>query len=318
MKKMAILIIPLLVIILAAPNHATAAVLVGGKEIRTSVTRSGSGGSRDIFYSPYSGIQPASHSTGSPGAGYMAYQVRPGDTLAQIALTYLGNSTLAYPLAAYNGIRNPNQIQAGQTILIPKPRIGLQYKIELMRSTAGGGCELLEVDDNFVFRSGDQFRMRVKSNINGYLYIFNQGSSNRKHLIFPDPRVLQGRNYLKAYREYTVPASGWFQFDNRPGTERLILVESLKPVSQFAGFSGQGSSIVSPDQIYAIPLNPQQWQLVSNRISSIRKSARDIFLAYDYTPSGASDTSTPQSGFISQTMNTPNDLFTVEISLRHR
>lgn len=47
------------------------------------------------------------------------YRIRSGDTMASIARTRMGDSTLFYALSRYNGISDPRRINAGQTIRIP-------------------------------------------------------------------------------------------------------------------------------------------------------------------------------------------------------
>lgn len=49
------------------------------------------------------------------------YVVRPGETMSEIAGRFLGDGLLFYPLARYNGIERPNQLAAGQTLMIPRP-----------------------------------------------------------------------------------------------------------------------------------------------------------------------------------------------------
>lgn len=48
------------------------------------------------------------------------YTVRPGETMSQIADRFLGDSLLFYALARYNNVEAPNQIAAGQTLMIPR------------------------------------------------------------------------------------------------------------------------------------------------------------------------------------------------------
>ena len=57
--------------------------------------------------------------TGQNACGKIAYKIRYGDTLSQIALTY---NTTVYEIAKLNNIANPNRIYAGRTILIPNCR----------------------------------------------------------------------------------------------------------------------------------------------------------------------------------------------------
>lgn len=320
MKKPAVALI-LTIMFFAMVKIGGAAVLVAGKEVVSSGGKSsarGLGGVRDVFYEPYNAVQPVSQAAAGRPAGYFTYQVKPGDTLTHIAHAYLGNANMAYALASLNSIANPDQIQVGQTIYIPHPRVGLQYKIEVLRPVENG-CVLAEVDDHHQFKSGDKFRFRLRSNVNGHLYVFNKGSSNNRYLLYPDPRVQGGSNLMTAYREYTVPASGWFQFDNQPGTESMILVQSLKPVPEFGSFGSQTAP--PPGQIYASALTGGQWQTVVARLNSLNKSAhsRDVFLAYDHPPQTSNAGYVqPQSGYISQTMSSPKDMFAVEIALQHR
>ncbi|WP_417818884.1 LysM peptidoglycan-binding domain-containing protein [Tritonibacter scottomollicae] len=52
------------------------------------------------------------------------YRVQSGDTMASIAQNTLGDSSLFYALARYNGISDPRRVDAGQIIRIPgtKPK----------------------------------------------------------------------------------------------------------------------------------------------------------------------------------------------------
>jgi hypothetical protein len=61
--------------------------------------------------------------TGAP----RPYIVRPGETMSQIAERYIGDGLMFYALARYNGIDAPNQLAAGQQIMIPRrPGVAVQ------------------------------------------------------------------------------------------------------------------------------------------------------------------------------------------------
>jgi hypothetical protein len=49
-----------------------------------------------------------------------AYTVRNGESMSQIAERFLGDGLLFYALARYNGIEAPDQLAAGQTLMIPR------------------------------------------------------------------------------------------------------------------------------------------------------------------------------------------------------
>ena len=53
------------------------------------------------------------------GSKSFEYIVQPGDTLAELANLYLGNSLMTYQLARYNGIDQPQKIFVGQRLRIP-------------------------------------------------------------------------------------------------------------------------------------------------------------------------------------------------------
>lgn len=54
------------------------------------------------------------------GGTARAYTVRPGETMSEIAQRFLGDSLLFYALARYNDLDAPNQLSAGQTLMIPR------------------------------------------------------------------------------------------------------------------------------------------------------------------------------------------------------
>lgn len=48
------------------------------------------------------------------------YVVRQGETMSQLAERFLGDPLLFYALSRYNGLAAPNQLAAGQTLMIPR------------------------------------------------------------------------------------------------------------------------------------------------------------------------------------------------------
>jgi LysM repeat protein len=61
---------------------------------------------------------PAGRCGMEPGPGQFVYEVRPGDTLRDIARRF---STSIWILAAVNGLDDLSQIYAGQPLLVPRP-----------------------------------------------------------------------------------------------------------------------------------------------------------------------------------------------------
>jgi len=53
------------------------------------------------------------------GENARPYNVRAGETMSQLAERFLGDPLLFYALARYNGLDAPNQLAAGQSLMIP-------------------------------------------------------------------------------------------------------------------------------------------------------------------------------------------------------
>lgn len=92
-----------------------------------------------------------------------------------------------------------------------------------------------EVDPNQVFRNGDQLKLAVTTNQNGYLYVIHRMDNGDGKLVFPDPRSNDGRNEVTKNREYTVPSfcpsfedpnDCWWEMAPPSGRENFIVVFS--------------------------------------------------------------------------------------------
>ncbi|MGH9720242.1 MAG: DUF4384 domain-containing protein [Bryobacteraceae bacterium] len=111
-------------------------------------------------------------------------------------------------------------------------RVGLKYRLQLH-----DGVLTADVDPSREFRSGDEIRLHVESNIDGYLYIVQKGSSGIAKVLFPAAEINGGSNAVRRGIPYPVPAEGFFQFDQNPGEERLTVIVSrvaLESVPQTA------------------------------------------------------------------------------------
>ncbi len=111
-------------------------------------------------------------------------------------------------------------------ISAPERRVGLKYKI-LMRTPE---CDIHEVDPAHTFYSGDKVRLQFESNVDGYLYVLQKGSTGRDRVLFPHPQINGGNNRVQRGITYSVPAGQWFTFDNNPGVEQLTVVLSRTPI----------------------------------------------------------------------------------------
>lgn len=102
---------------------------------------------------------------------------------------------------------------------------GIQYWIELNRNG-----KKVRVTNKQEFRSGDEIKFNVKSNIKGYAYILlKTGSRGEQSVLFPDPGYNED-NKITPGRIFSIPANGALTFDENPGLEKVTLLVSRYPI----------------------------------------------------------------------------------------
>ena len=116
---------------------------------------------------------------------------------------------------------------------------GLRYQV-LQR--VGESTER-HADADTVFRSGDEVRFAFESNADGYLYVVQQGTSGNWTVLFPHPDVNGGRNKVTAFQRQLIPSDFWFEFDERPGSERIFVLFSKTPYATLPGFDRPVTSV---------------------------------------------------------------------------
>jgi hypothetical protein len=127
----------------------------------------------------------------------------------------------------------PIELRAGS----PSARkLGAQYVILTQDSQP--------VSSTHHFRSGDRFRLQFRVNQDGYVYILNRtvtGSSLTRgidvvpasktggyKLLYPGEK--SDNNHVAPDRPSVVPHGGFFQMDQTPGEEKMIIVVSRSPI----------------------------------------------------------------------------------------
>ena len=104
------------------------------------------------------------------------------------------------------------------------------------------------MEPSTTFRSGDRVRFSFNANIDGFLYVVQQGSSGRWTVLFPGPRINGGKNAIQTGEEYQVPSNDWFLFDATPGTEQVFVFLSREPMTQLPGFD---RPVTKPETVLA-------------------------------------------------------------------
>jgi len=86
-----------------------------------------------------------------------------------------------------------------------------------------------EVSPDTVFHEKDCIAVRIQPNRGGFLYVFNQASSGAWQALIPSPETADDSNIVRAYNLMDVPENYCFEMDDKPGTERLLIVVTDKP-----------------------------------------------------------------------------------------
>jgi len=111
--------------------------------------------------------------------------------------------------------------------------LGLGYTL-FMRGASGRS---LRVEPTREFHNGDSVRLALEPNVDGYLYVFHTEGEGDPEMIYPDPRLDGGENWIEAHVPVEVPSSEetderlrWFTFYGNAGIERLYVVVTREPL----------------------------------------------------------------------------------------
>jgi hypothetical protein len=211
-----------------------ALILAGALRAETSPP-----GAKELFYDPVD----ASVTNVSPGSTMPSKQ----GPSPKAGSSSRGSSGHSAPVQVDgNGRRQvslPSVLRGRQSTAI-----GLSYWIELVEPEGGSGTQ---VADTRVFRSGERIRLHFRSNTDGHIALLQLGSSGAGRALFPDPGQGLTENRLIANQDRILPsAEHWFRFDDKPGTERLIVVFARSqaeldqiPIEQGLGSRGGGNLV---------------------------------------------------------------------------
>lgn len=138
---------------------------------------------------------------------------------------------------------------------------GIQYWIELHHNG-----RQTRANNKTVFHAGDKIRFHVKPNVDGYAYIvLRSGSQGEEAVLFPDAERKES-NQIKRGQEIILPQDGLFAFDQNPGTEKLRLVISRKPIDP--------NSLLSPQ-------NEEPTRVAMSTLGSKDLIPNRVFVAYN-------------------------------------
>lgn len=119
------------------------------------------------------------------------------------------------------GKTNPTHPNPSATTPAPAPTpvsTGVMYWMELKSSKN----ELVRVNSNHVFKSGDRIRFHLTSNTDGQLTVLQSQNASPLTVLFPQPG---NTSTIRRFEEQILPStSGWFRFDEQPGAIKLLIM----------------------------------------------------------------------------------------------
>lgn len=181
--------------------------------------------------------------------------------------------------------------------------IGIRYRVVQLWED----CEQVPVDVNSTFRAGDQIRISLESNTDGYLYILNQGTSGAWNYIFPHLTINNGDNFIRKGLEYTIPPRSWLRFDETPGDEVLIIVLSKIRLDPFE------SGIVRQQRASAErPVTAEIIKELNDRIKT-----RALVFSQEYAPVQHQRVEKAQIQNSYAVNLNPDSYFVIQLVLRH-
>jgi hypothetical protein len=138
--------------------------------------------------------------------------------------------------------------------VIQAPLLTIQYRF--VKRIEGGGSG--DTSPSTVFFTGDQVKIAVTPNQDGYLYIINNTQGQDGQLVFPDSRINNGLNFVNKNTEYVVPGSCprfqnpkdcWYEMDAIPGREEFTLVFSRDAISSLPNRAIGNGGLIRRDVI---------------------------------------------------------------------
>ncbi len=109
---------------------------------------------------------------------------------------------------------------------------GLRFRMIL----EGPDGKPMDVDPARDFHTGERIKFAFEANVDGYLYVAQQGTSGNWTVLFPHPDINGGLNEVKRFDEHEVPNDTYFRLEGNPGQEQIFVFLSREPMNTLPGF----------------------------------------------------------------------------------
>ena len=218
-------------------------------------------------------------------------------TWPRLAAIGVGLCALAAPPAAASQRQDPKARGIFLAGGGEASRLGVKFWIALKR-----GETLQDVQTTETFRSGDAFKLRFESNMDGFAYVFQEGTTGRRSLLFPLPQDAGANRVAKFATVAVPPGTAYFQFDQNPGMEKVYLIVSRRPVADIEsilrGTPGASNPPVMPPKVSRpAEISAEENAVLSQLLSrGLKRTERDVIYHPETTPAGAQATYAVDTG----------------------
>jgi hypothetical protein len=193
-------------------------------------------------------------------------QMRSVTLLAMIFVLFLSGGLLAgqkggpawYSVTSIKRVQKPNR---HATRPLPKqqkaPLLTIQW--HLLKRIDDDNVE--QTDPTATFQTGDMIKVGITANQAGYLYIVNQPEGKDAIVLFPDPRINKGQNYVAKDTEYVVPGycpdfedpkDCWFKMTPPAGRETLLVIFSRLKITSLPNVALKPFAAVARSDVEAL------------------------------------------------------------------
>ena len=157
------------------------------------------------------------------------------------------------------------------------PLLTVQYRVLIKRPDGTQG----ESSFASVFHTGDQLRLGVTANQDGFLYVIYQKQDQDGLVMFPDSRVNNGENYVAKNQEFILPPVNcpaddpnqcWYQVTNDPTKEFFIVVFSRDQIVDLPNTAGGSEAVKS-----ALASGVLKKEIIDSYIKSARMQDYKIY-----------------------------------------
>lgn len=102
---------------------------------------------------------------------------------------------------------------------------------------------LRQVSDQRAFYDGQRFKLSVRPNQSGYLYVLCLSSLGDVKLLHP---ATPSANRVERGQWASFPENAWFRFDQDAGTEKVYVVLSPRPIAELDEAAAKGGELSLP------------------------------------------------------------------------